>query len=123
MNCFPVTIKGCTPDQKEYFDSLIEGNNAWGMYVLRQTIDPSTYTSLYNSFEKGTKGKYQRIVEELEKRGGEQFNQMSADLQACMTSDDVAGAKEIINELSNDELNLLKNSASLELNSFIAQSL
>jgi hypothetical protein len=39
------------------------------MFVFTKTLNESTYTNLYHSFEKGEKGKYQNIVKELVHKG------------------------------------------------------
>jgi phage RecT family recombinase len=56
-------------EMKAYFDKLISSSNALEMFVFTKTLNESTYTNLYHSFEKGEKGKYQNIVKELVHKG------------------------------------------------------
>ena len=43
------------------------------MYALQAGVGESVFTSLYHSFEKGTKGKFQKIVDELLSNGHGQY--------------------------------------------------
>lgn len=54
---------------KEYFDQLITQADAVGMIVFKETKTEAEWTALYHSFEKGQKGKYQRIVDDLYRKG------------------------------------------------------
>jgi len=58
-----------TADQKAYFDQLISTSDKIGMFLFTKSIDESTYTNLYHSFEKGQKGRYQGIVKALAEEG------------------------------------------------------
>ena len=66
-------IRDYTAGDKEIFDGFIEDNDAIGMYALQASLGESVFTSLYHSFEKGTKGKYQKIVDELLAKGNSQY--------------------------------------------------
>ena len=57
-------------EQKAFFDQLISDSDALGMFVFSKTIDIPVFQSLYGSFEKGSKGKYKKIVDELTGAGG-----------------------------------------------------
>lgn len=60
-----------SPQQKEYFDGLIRESKAVEMYLANIGVDNALFTSLYNSFEKGTIGKHKKIVDELIRKGSE----------------------------------------------------
>ncbi len=65
-------------------------------------------TNLYHSFEKGQKGKYQRIVDDLLKRGFESFmDYVQIFEDACAIEDDMA-VKENLADLSDDAMALIK---------------
>lgn len=98
-----------TAEQKEYFDQLITNTDPLGMYVFQQTLDDeSVFANLYHSFEKGQKGKYQRIVDDLLKRGFESFmDYVQIFDDACAAEDDMA-VKENMADLSNDAIALIK---------------
>ena len=70
-----------TDEQKIYFDQLITQGNAIDMYALSQTISAPEMSNLYHSFEKGEKGKYQRIVDELIRNGAGEFDTYLAEFQ------------------------------------------
>lgn len=100
-----------TPVQKEYFDSLIENSKALEMYCFEQSIrmqDEGVWSSLYSSFEKGNKGKYQKIVNELCQRGNNEFQDIRTQLIDYIDSIDDAGVMETLGELEPDVVNLLK---------------
>lgn len=100
-----------TPDQKEYFDQLIEKSDALGMYVFSESIraiGDAPWISLYHSFPKGEKGKYQKVVNELTARGMSMFSEiMDATSQAIESNDDLA-AKELICDLSDEVRKMLE---------------
>lgn len=52
-------------EAKTYFDQLIEKSDASGMVVFKHGKSEAEWTNLYHSFEKGTKGKYQKVIDEL----------------------------------------------------------
>jgi len=96
-------------DQKGLFDQLITNTDPLGMYVFQKTLDDeSTFANLYHSFEKGQKGKYQRIVDDLLKRGFESFmDYVQIFDDACDAEDDMA-IKENMTDLSADAMTLIK---------------
>jgi len=88
-----------TDEQKIYFDQLISQGNALEMYVLSQTTSSTEFANLYHSFGKGEKGKYQRIVDELIRKGADVFDQYLAEFQdgGDVESEVSASAYELIN--------------------------
>lgn len=93
-----------TADQKNHLDYLIEKNDALGMIVFQKTLDVSIYTGLYHSFEKGTKGKYQKIIDTLAKDGLAKAQTIADQLLAYVEEDDNDGVLEIISELNDGEV-------------------
>jgi len=111
-----------TAEQKAYFDQLIEQSNGWGMMVFRKTIEETTFNNLYHSFEKGQKGRYQRIVDELLSKGAEIFRSYTADIEAAVQSGDDAAVLEIIEDMTEAEIDLLRAELSTIACSMIAQT-
>jgi recombination protein RecT len=115
-------IGSYTAEQKAYYDQLIESGSGLGMFVFQQTLNnESLFTSLYHSFEKGTKGKYQRIVDELIKAGADQATSILVDLEASLQSNDDVAASEIWDDLSEDEQAYLIVHLSIETQAFVKQ--
>lgn len=106
------TIKENTMEQKEYFDQLIEKNDAIGMFVfvksLRDNNQDNVVTNLYHSFEKGQKGKYQRIVDTLLSAGESQFRDYLDNMRAAIHADDQPGFQQLAEELSPDAMKLVE---------------
>ena len=92
-----------TAQQKDYFDNMITKGLAVEMFLFQQSIDESTFNNLYHSFEKGTKGKYQSIIDELTSNGSAQMRAViEAINEAAMREDDL-GIKENIEGVSDAE--------------------
>ncbi|MEW5251222.1 recombinase RecT [Microbulbifer sp. 2201CG32-9] len=109
-------IKDYTAEQKRYFDQLISQSSALRMLAFQKSLDDSTFTNLYHSFEKGQKGKYQRAVDDLLKSGEQQSQQVIADFTATASSDDPDGILEIYNELSLEEFDFIASRLPAEIN-------
>ena len=108
-----------TSDQKEYFDQLISTNNDVGMFLLQKTVEESVFISLYHSFEKGTKGKYQKIVNSLCEKGREKLAGYYESMIAAVGDD--LGMLEIIEEMSEEELNFILQKVDSETYSYIQE--
>ena len=111
------TINQASCEQKEYFDQLIEKNDALGMFVFLATLGDSRdaiATSLYHSFPKGQKGKYQKIVDGLTNNGREQFMGIVDYIKEGLLNDDNAQVQEVVCELSEDTVNLVKQELNTE---------
>lgn len=89
-----------TADQKSYYDQLIEKSDALEMYVFVNNIEESVRNNLYHSFEKGTKGKYQRIVDELERKGYSIFTDCIQAMNDAASNNDDTGVMEVYEDLS-----------------------
>jgi phage RecT family recombinase len=112
-------IKDYTAEQKQYFDQLITQSSALGMLAFQQTLDESTFTNLYHSFEKGQKGKYQRIVDELLKSGRDQAAETVTAITEAVMRDDDAGTDEIVEELSAEEWSFIQTKLPAEINAAV----
>lgn len=97
-----------TCNQKNYYDQLIEKNDALEMYVLLSTVEEGVRNNLYHSFEKGTKGKYQQVVDSLYRKGFSIFNDCIEAINDGATSNDDLAVKEVSESLSNDALEMMR---------------
>jgi len=95
-------IKDYTADQKSYYDQLIEKSDALEMYVFLTNIEETVRNNLYHSFEKGTKGKYQQIVDSLYKSGFSVFEDCIQSINDGAASNDDLAVMEVYESLSND---------------------
>jgi len=93
-------ISQFTADEKEYFDQLIEESNAIEMFLFIDSIDEAVYISLFHSFEKGSKGKYQNLVNALQESGRAQMHDCIEQINTSATSGDDSGILEIIEDAS-----------------------
>ena len=59
--------------EKIIFDEWIVTNNALEMYVFSQVALSTKFADLYHSFNKGKKGYYQDIVDDLIRKGKAEF--------------------------------------------------
>lgn len=101
-----------TAETKAYFDQLITKDDALGMFVLQCMLNEtgeSAFTTLYHSFEKGQKGKYQRIVDDLLKRGFSIITDLKVAFVDAIDSGDEMAAAQLVQELQPDAVKILKN--------------
>jgi recombination protein RecT len=97
-----------TDEAKKYFDQLIEKSEALEMYVLQCTCGQAEFTNLYHSFEKGTKGKYQKAIDALTSDGREEFEKyLDAWREAKEIGDDLA-IEEMKDEISQEAVKLIE---------------
>lgn len=105
-----------TAEQKQYFDQMLEKSDALGMYVFQRTLaDDGIFTNLYHSFEKGQKGKYQRVVDELLRNGQKLLDEYVQSLADAVSSSDDAKVQEIRDELTQQELGLVLRNSTIEV--------
>jgi len=98
-------------ETKEYFDQLISQQNALGMFTLQVMLNEKndgTWTNLYNSFEKGSIGKFKQIVKDLETKGFVIVTEIREALIEAVDKQDDLAVKELIEGLTNDELNVVQ---------------
>ncbi len=101
-----------TAETKEYFDQLITKQDSLNMFVFQCKLNEqndTVFTNLYHSFEKGQKGKYQNMVDNLLKQG---FSLVTDIRQAFIDAteiNDEMGMRELVEGLSADAIQIVKN--------------
>jgi len=95
-------------EQKQYFDQMIVKGDAIGMYVLQRTIDESTFTNLYHSFERGQKGKYQEMIRKLLEEGASRITDCVTAITDSLDSGDDAGVLEIVDGMAEDAVRIIQ---------------
>lgn len=112
-------------EQKQYFDQMIEKADALGMFVfvksLRDKNQDHIVTNLYHSFEKGKKGKYQRIVDQLLQSGESQYRDYLDGIKSAIQNNDEAGYTQLAEELTDDALALVNASLTVPERSIMAK--
>lgn len=96
-----------TAETKAYFDSIIEKSDDLKMYCFSKSVDENIFNNLYHSFEKGSKGKFQQIINKLLESGRTHAESICIDIISAMQSDDESAVIEIINELSKEESDVI----------------
>lgn len=100
-----------TAELKEYFDQMITNQDAIGMFVLQCKLNEkseSTFTNLYHSFEKGSKGKFQAIIKELIAKGSSLVIDIRLALADAIEAHDDMAAVELMEGLSDDAISVIK---------------
>lgn len=91
-----------TDYEKILFDGFLVDNDYLGMFVYQQTVASTKFANLYHSFNKGSKGKYQMIVDDQLKRGKRQFEDYIVLLQE---------GHDVESEVSTEAFELIKEQA------------
>ena len=92
-----------TLEQKEKFTALLNDGDSLGMYVMEHTIPRSAWIDLYNSFEKGEKGKMKAKVDALTAQGLD----IKDSLVEAIQRDDTLAVHELISTANHDMLSQL----------------
>lgn len=92
-----------TQEQKKWYYSFIEKDDALGMYLFERYVEMEVSTALFNSFPKGEKVKNKDKVRQLTKTGGDVYDEIIMNLGA----DDMA-VLECIEGVSSVTVNMLK---------------
>jgi hypothetical protein len=108
-------------EQKEFFDNLIESSDAVGMKVLQLTLDEREFSNLYHSFQKGEKGKYQTIIDNLCAEGQKLLDSTLEAIREAISSGDDMMLRENIEGLTNDERACIANLADPETRQIIEE--
>jgi phage recombination protein Bet len=115
-----------TSEQKEYFDQLITKNDAVGMFLFNQSVDENVFINLYHSFEKGSKGKYQGIVNNLVQQGSAQLKDLVDTIIERALAEDDLGVLENIEGLQPEAVEFILDKCDSQtakyINSVIEQS-
>lgn len=99
-----------TAEMKQYFDGLIENNDALRMFVFQCKTNENNeqaFNNLYHSFEKGQKGKYQRVIDDLIHRGYNIVADIRVALCDAINVDDDLAVKENIEGLDKDSIDVV----------------
>lgn len=107
-------------EQKKHYNYLIEQNDAIGMYLFTKSI-PEISTSLYNSFEVGTKGKCQDAVNKLLADGRGQLVDCQLAVEDSASQGDDLGVKEIIEDLPEEAVEFICENTDDETRQFIQE--
>jgi phage RecT family recombinase len=112
-------IRDFTADQKAFFDQLITNSDKIGMYTFLTSIDEGVRNNLYHSFEKGTKGKYQQVVDNLYKEGAARVLEIVEVIEGHVSRNEDFGVLENIEGLATDTLAIVRDRLSSEANAYI----
>jgi len=114
-------IRDFTLDQKEYFDQLIESGDETGMAALRSSVEEGVWISLYHSFPRGEKGKYQKIIDNMTTAGLDTLKSTANTVEESVKSGDDSAIIEIMEELTEEERNFVVNLLGNESQSVVAE--
>lgn len=109
------------PQQKEYFDSMIEKNDALGMFVFQHSIEETIFNNLFHSFPKGQKGKYQQVVRALLEKGGAMVRDIVEAANEHAQNGHDLGMRETVEGLSKDALAMILDQCSTEAAAMIRE--
>lgn len=93
-----------TEDQKKYFDQLLTENKFIELFLFTKDIDESVFTSLYNSFEQGQKGKFKALIDALMEKGRVTLNECVEALNAAADNNNEVGIDEILENAEPNEI-------------------
>jgi recombination protein RecT len=112
-----------SPQQKEYLDNLITNSDAIGMYCFMTQLEEGTQASLYNSFEQGTITKFKAIVSKLISEGQSKIADIQIVIEEAADSGDDLAAKELLQDMSQESIDFLKQNSDDEIRQFIQECL
>jgi|GEM_PF-1871705 len=97
-----------TDQQKDFYNQLISDSDALGMYIFQCTIAQGVKSNLYHSFVDGTKGKFQRIVDDLYSQGFDKFTEYLNLFAQAQESGDSDAMLELEAELTETEIEFIR---------------
>jgi len=109
-------------EKKNYFDQLITKMDALNMFVLQCKLNDqndSAFVNLYHSFEKGQKGKYQKIVDDLLAKGFSIVVDYRDALTQAIDSNDEMARVQLVEELTDDALEIVARGMSNDYKSLL----
>lgn len=108
-----------SPEQKELLHKYMQENDGLGIYCLQLELGENIYTSLYHSFERGTKGKNQAVMDSLNEQGRVLFFKYVEEFDVACDSDDKDGARLLIEELTPNQVLLINEEVQPHTSAFI----
>lgn len=114
---------GYSDEQKKHFDYLIENSDSIGMHCFMSSLTEGAQTGLYNSFEKGTIGKFKKLVSELQMKGYSQLIDIETVVAESMSSGDDLAAKEVLCDLPQEAVHWLCERNDAEFRAYVNQCL
>lgn len=112
-----------TASQKEHFDYLITNADAIGMHCFMSSLDHGVQTALYNSFEKGSIGKYKTLVTKLQQEGYSLLTDIEQVIKDATESGDDLAAKEVLEDLRQEAIDFLFQKLEPENRAFMRECL
>jgi len=112
-------ITSFTAQQKGYFDQLITDNDSLRMFCFFPQLEEGVQSNLWNSFEKGNKGKYQTIVNNLVEAGRSKIEDYKLSFAEYLELDDNDGCIELLEDFPQEALDFILDKANSELATFI----
>ncbi len=112
-------ISDYTADQKHYYDQLITNSDGIGMFLFLSSIEEGVEISLYHSFERGAKGKYQQLVRSLQEKGRGELADYHAEIQSHCQSGDDLGVKDLLSEISPEAIEHIRLQLDIEEAGFL----
>lgn len=116
-------IKENTASEKQYLDELIEKSDHVRMFCFMTSLEVGVQTNLRHSFEKGTKGKYAAIIDQLQEKGRNEVHDCKAVIQQAMTESDESAAKELLEELPQEAIDWITHNSDDEVGVYIRECL
>lgn len=114
-------LRDYSPQQKEYFDSLLQKPDALGMFVFQHTIEETVFNNLFHSFERGKKGKYQQVIRDLLQKGGAMLRDIVDAVNEQAASGNDYGVRENIEGLSKEAIGMILDQCSAEAAAMIRE--
>lgn len=111
-------LSSYTSQEKERYDLNITNNNHLDMYVMSRTTEEGIWISLYHSFGKGEKGKYQGVVNSLVQKGCAEMNDC---IEAINSTDEPHAVLEIIEDMIPEALTFLSDAVTDESRALIEE--
>lgn len=116
-------IKQNTASEKQYLDELIEKSDHVRMFCFMTSLEVGVQTNLRHSFEKGTKGKYAAIIDQLQENGRNEVHDCKAVIQLAMAENDDSAAQELLEDMSQEAIDWIITNSDDEAGVYIRQVL
>ena len=91
------------------------------MATFRASVEEGVFQNLYHSFEKGTKGKYQTVIDRLLAEGLDQLKSISDAINEAAAKSDDIGVIENVEGLTTEEMEFVKKWLSDEAVAFMRE--